>query len=505
MRIYPRPRGFGQTPDHDLWTTTRPVSAFCIVTQSLSPSYRRHNDHVDTLISQLDALRSGRTTSKELTEHSLAEIERTQPTLNAFRVVAADDARRAAAEADERRDRGEDAPLLGVPVCIKDDTDLAGHPTAFGCAGEFPPATEDAELVRRLKHAGAVIVGKTHSSELGQWPLTGTGATGYTRNPWARDRTPGGSSGGTAAAVAAGIVAAGLGSDGAGSIRIPAAWTNLVGIKPQRGRLSTYPWREAFHGITVNGPIARTVEDTALLLDVLQGNHDDEVHRPDPVDLEDAAHREPPRLRVGLATKHAFTMFRTELHPGIEEALHDVAVSLARSGHHVERRDPAYGLALLPDFLARSTTGLDDWRLRMPHGTTYDRRTASNFGTGRLARRALRVAKAGERRVGARILEQLRDVDLFLAPTTAQPPLPVEAIDDTGPWGTNRVIVQACPYTWAWNVLGWPAVNVPAGFTDDGLPVGIQIVAPHSAERRLLEVAHAFEQLTRVGDRHPSL
>lgn len=455
-----------------------------------------------TLAAQLDALRSGRTTSKELTEGSLAEIERTQPTLNAFRVVTADDARWAAAAADERRDRGEDAPLLGVPVCIKDDTDLAGHPTAFGCAGDFPPATQDAELVRRLKDAGAVVVGKTHSSELGQWPLTGTGATGYTRNPWARDRTPGGSSGGTAAAVAGGIVAAGLGSDGAGSIRIPAAWTNLVGIKPQRGRLSTYPWREAFHGITVNGPIAHTVEDAALLLDVLQGNHDDEVHRPDPVDLEGAARSEPPRLTIGLATRHAFTMFRTELHPGIEQALRDVAETLTNAGHHVEPCDPDYGLALLPDFLARSTTGLDDWRLRMPHGTPYDKRTASNIGTGRLARRALRIAKAGERRVGRRILEQLSEVDLFLAPTTARPPLPVEAIDATGPWGTNRVIVQACPYTWAWNVLGWPAVNVPAGFVD-GLPVGVQLMGPPHSEPLLVSLAAQLERERRWHEHRP--
>lgn len=459
---------------------------------------------VETLTAQLDALRAGRTTSQQLTEQSLAEIDRTRATLNAFKVVTAADAHHAAARADERRDAGEHAPLLGLPVCIKDDTDLAGHPTAFGCAGEFPAATEDAELVRRLKEAGAVIVGKTHSSELGQWPLTGTGATGYTRNPWALDRTPGGSSGGTAAAVAGGIVAAGLGSDGAGSIRIPAAWTNLVGIKPQRGRLSTYPWREAFHGITVNGPIARTVEDAALLLDVLQGNHDDETHRPERVDLEGAAHREPPRLRIGLTTRHAYTVFRTELHPGIEEALHDVAGTLAGAGHRVEPRDPDYGLALLPDFLARSTTGLDDWRLRLPNGTPYDRRTVSNIGTGRVARRALRAAQAGERRAAARIGRQLREVDLFLAPTTAQPPLPVDAIDEAGPWGTNRVIVRACPYTWAWNVLGWPAISVPAGFVD-GLPVGVQLMGPPHSEPLLVSVAAQLERERRWYEHRPEL
>ena len=457
---------------------------------------------MDTLTGQLAALRRGETTSKELTERSLAAIEATRTTLNAFRVVATDDARRAAAEADERRDRGEDGPLLGVPVCIKDDTDLAGHPTAFGCEGDFPPAREDAELVRRLKHAGAVIVGKTHSSELGQWPLTGTGTTGYTRNPWSRDHSPGGSSGGTAAAVSAGIVAAGLGSDGAGSIRIPAAWTNLVGIKPQRGRLSTYPWREAFHGITVNGPIARTVEDAALLLDVLQGNHDDEVHRPERVDLEDAAHREPPRVRVGLSTRPPFSGFPSTLHPGIEQALNRVAATLLDHGHYVEHRDPDYGLTLGLDFLARSTTGLDDWRRHLPHGTAYDRRTSGNADTGRILRRVLNAAKQGERRTAARIRAQLEHVDVFLAPTTAQPPLPVEAIDDTGPLHTDRVIVAACPYTWPWNVLGWPAIDVPAGFVD-GLPVGVQLMGPPHSEPLLVGLAAQLEADLRWAERHP--
>ena len=155
-------------------------------------------------------------------------------------------------------------------------------PTAFGTDGYVRPATQDAEVVRRLKAAGAVIVGKTNTCELGQWPFTSGPGFGHTRNPWSRRHTPGGSSGGSAAAVAAGLVTAAIGSDGAGSIRIPAAWTHLVGIKPQRGRISTWPLPEAFNGITVNGVLARTVADAALVLDAASGNVEGDRHKPRP-------------------------------------------------------------------------------------------------------------------------------------------------------------------------------------------------------------------------------
>lgn len=448
---------------------------------------------METLTGQLEALRSGGVTSKELTELALAAAETTRSTLNAFKVIATDDARRAATEADELRARGEDRPLLGVPVCIKDDTDLAGHPTAFGCAGEFPPAAADAEVVRRLKDAGAVIIGKTNSSELGQWPLTGTCDTGYTRNPWSPAHSPGGSSGGTAAAVAAGIVTAGIGSDGAGSIRIPAAWTHLVGIKPQRGRLSTHPWREAFYGLTVNGPIARTVKDAALLLDVLQGQHEEDVHRPARADLAEAADREPPRLRVGLSTRPPFLGIPSTLHPRIRQAVRDVGATLLRHGHYVEHREPGYVPSMGLGFLVRSTVGLDDWRRHLPRDTAYDVRTSGNADHGRRMRRLLGLARKAEARAARQVLKTFEHVDVFVAPTSAAPPLPVEAIDETSAWRTDQVIASACPYTWPWNVLGWPAVNVPAGFTDDGLPLGVQLMGPPESEPLLVSLAAQLE------------
>jgi amidase len=224
-------------------------------------------------------LAAGELSSSELVDLSLARIDAADPILNAFRCVRAEEARREAQEADRRHAAGERLPLLGVPIAIKDDVDLAGEETRFGCAGSFEREREDCEAVRRLKAAGAVIVGKTNTPELGQWPFTEGPAFGATRNPWSLEHTPGGSSGGAAAAVAAGLVSAAVGSDGAGSVRIPAAWTGLVGIKPQRGRISTWPDPEAFQGLTVLGPLARTVADAALLLDVLAGNRPGDLHR----------------------------------------------------------------------------------------------------------------------------------------------------------------------------------------------------------------------------------
>ena len=206
-----------------------------------------------------------------------------RPVLNAFRCVRAQKALAEADEADRRLAAGERAPLLGVPIAIKDDIDLAGETTPFGCRGEgFETATEDCEAVRRLRAAGAVIVGKTTTPELGQWPITEGEAFGVTRDPWSLEHTPGGSSGGSAAAVAAGVVPAALGSDGLGSVRIPAAWTHLVGIKPQRGRISTWPETAAFHGLACIGPLARTVGDAALLLDAASGNHPEDRDQPPP-------------------------------------------------------------------------------------------------------------------------------------------------------------------------------------------------------------------------------
>jgi amidase len=444
----------------------------------------------------LHQLDTGAVTSDDLVQRSLSAIDASQSTLNAFRVVLTEQALADAAEADRRRAAGERAPLLGVPIAVKDDMDVAGVPTAFGTEGHVAAAAGDAEVVRRLRAAGAVIVGKTNTCEFGQWPFTSGPGFGHTRNPWSRDHTPGGSSGGSAAAVAAGLVAAAIGSDGAGSVRVPAAWTHLVGIKPQRGRISTWPLPEAFNGITVYGVLAHTVADAALLLDAASGNVGGDLHKPPPVRLFDHVHVAPGPCKIAMSLRFPFTVFPARLHPEIHAAMDRIADQLESVGHTVMAGDPTYGPGLALSFLARATSGLLDWAERVGDGVTLDPRTASNMRLGRLLSGGpLRHARRTEP-IAARRTRQIFDfVDVVLAPTTAQPPPDVHAFDGLNGWATDRAMIACCPATWPWNVLGWPSINVPAGFTSDGLPIGVQLMGAANSEPLLVSLAAELESV----------
>jgi amidase len=439
-------------------------------------------------------LANGRVTSVEITRQSLDAIEASQPTLNAFRVVLRKQALAEAARADRRRGAGVQAPLLGIPIAVKDDVDVAGVSTMFGAGGRVRLAAQDAEVVRRLRAAGAVIVGKTNTCELGQWPFTSGPAFGHTRNPWSRNHTPGGSSGGSAAAVAAGLVTAAIGSDGAGSVRIPAAWTHLVGIKPQRGRISTSPLPEAFNGITVNGVLARTVTDAALVLDAASGNIAGDLHTPAPIEAAAAVARAPGPLRIALSTKFPFNFFRPKLDPDIRAALHAVGEQLTELGHTIVVADPEYKIGMSWNFLSRSTSGLLEWAERLGPGVDLDRRTVENLRTGRLlSENVLRKARAREAATQRQVGYIFNLVDVILAPTTALPPPTVHHFDKRSGLSTDRAMIRACPATWPWNLLGWPSINVPAGFTSDGLPIGVQLMGPADSEPLLISLAAELE------------
>lgn len=491
-----RPRGWRELIDR---TDSIPAELAAAVPSSWQPA--------ETLTEQVRALASGETSSSELVGAAIERAIASQPTLNAFKMVFEEAAMSAAAEADRMLAAGERRPLLGVPVAVKDDMDIAGYPTAFGCEGEFSPQVEDGEMARRLKAAGAIVIGKTNTPELGQWSVTAGPAFGITRNPWNLAHTPGGSSGGAAAAVAAGVLPAAVGSDGAGSVRIPASWTNLVGIKPTRGRVSAWPDFEAFNGIAVIGPLARTVGDAALLLDAITGNHPKERHQlPAPErPFAESALPSPRRLRIALSFKIPFSGVPARLDPAVRDRVERLAGVLENLGHTVVPTDPKYSFPGL-NFLPRSTNGVAEWADRAPDKSLLDHRTRELTRTGKLlGGPILKAARSYEGVLRRRIGRTFRDFDAILMPTTAVPPFEADAINGLSAWQTDKLIVGGCPYAWTWNALGWPGVNVPAGFVGDGLPIGAQLLGQACSEPLLISLAAELEEHERWHERRPPI
>src|SRR5438445_12925194 len=325
---------------------------------------------------QAELIAAGEISSTELVELYLERIARYDERLNAFRVVFAERSRLEASQADARRGAGGGRPLLGVPIAVKDDIDVAGELTAWGTNATDLPAPADAEVVRRLREAGAVIIGKTNVPGLTIWPFTESATFGATRNPWDLQRAPGGSSGGSAAAVAAGLVGAALGSDGAGSIRIPATWCRLFGLKPQRGRVPLAPRPRAWHGLSVNGALTRKVLDSALFLDVCAGASEIDLDRPPApsVPFRQSASTPSGRLRIAFSRRMPVGVV-ARLDDDAARAL-DETVELLRSlGHELNERDPDYGPGAVPAVLARYLCGIHDDAGAMAHPERLERRS----------------------------------------------------------------------------------------------------------------------------------
>lgn len=449
--------------------------------------------HALGLAELAEAIAEATISSVSATTDALDRIEASQPTLNAFRIVRLQRALAEAAAADRRIAAGERLPLLGVPIAIKDDTDIAGEPTAFGVLGDFEPKSEDAESVQPAARRGR---GDRREDK---YLRIRTAAVHQRRRIRAHPQPVG-------SAVHTGRFLGWVGSRGVGRagarrigfrwclpVRIPAAWTNLVGIKPQRGRISTWPLPEAFNGLTVNGPLARTVADAALLLDAAAGPHPGDLHTPEPLTLTDAVDRDPGRLRIALSLNIPFTATRTALHPEVEAGVHRIAKTLRELGHSVTVRNLHYGLLMGASFLPRSMAGIRAVHDRMP-GARVDPRTMANVRTGMLlSGPALFAARQAEALLHRRIGGFFDEFDVVLAPTTATPPPRAEEIDGIGVVATNNLITAACPYTWPWNVLGWPSINVPAGFTGSGLPVGAQLMGTANTEPMLVSLAAQLE------------
>ncbi len=431
-------------------------------------------------------LREGRLTAVELIELSLARIDRLDGRLNAFRAVFRERARAEATAADAALQAGDDRPLLGIPVAVKDNVAVAGHAPSMGTGSPEPVAGRDAEQVRRLRAAGAVVVGTTNLPELALWPFTESETWGATRNPWGTDHTPGGSSGGSAAAVASGMVAAATASDGGGSIRIPAACCGLVGLKPQRGRVPLAPDTEHWHGLSVAGVLTRTVADQALVLSVLSGGE------------LPAAVEEPSALRIAWSVKAPVP---ARVHPAVQGALDGTLAVLRGLGHGVVQADVAYGKAQA-SFLVRYGRGARDDLVRLVDPRCTEARTRAVAAIGRRTSDRL-LARA--RRWGddaATGLAELRGADVLVTPVLAAPPIRIGALTGLATVARAGGVV---PFTPAWNVTGQPAISVPAGHTADGLPLAVQLVGRPGSEALLLGLAAQLERTTSFSVRRPLL
>jgi len=455
-------------------------------------------------------VREGEVTARELVEASLARIERVDSALNAYTLVDAEGAR-AAADAIEP---GDERPFAGVPIAIKDlFAPVAGLRMAHGSEllGEYTP-DYDYALVRRFRDAGFVIVGKSATPELGIPPVTEPRRFGPTRNPWDSSRTPGASSGGAGAAVAAGTVPVAHGSDGGGSIRIPAACCGLVGLKPARNRISRAP-DIGEHFLSTDGALTRTVGDSAALLDVMAGYEPGDANwaPPPPEPFATVAAREPGRLRIGLTLDMPIA---ADLDPACERAARDAADLLSSLGHDVEEISaPWDGTDLLPTF---SVLWAASVAISVVHGQMAGGQSATEENleplTWALYRRGLEHSSVEY--LGALALLQgfsrgvvtlWEGLDVLLTPALARRPVRIGEIDTCAeePMSVFTRSGQFTPYTAAFNVTGQPAISVPLFHGEDGLPLAVQLVGAPAGEGPLLALANQLEGARPWADRVP--
>lgn len=417
-----------------------------------------------------------RTSACETVEAVIERIEAENPVLNAFSVVMADEARQQARELDAlpADQRG---PLHGVPFVVKDEIDVAGYPTTFGTHANVRIKKADSEIVARLRAAGAIPVAKTRMPEFGAWPQTFSDHAGATRNPHDLARTPGGSSGGTAAAVASGIVPFGLGGDGGGSIRIPSAHCGLVGLKPQRGKVPTKPYRNLWLTLGTPGALTTTAEDAALVYDVIA---DGSAHL-----VRALEHTGP--LRVRWTTKSASPTVRTCADN--QRSVRKAAQELARQGYDVRplaKRipDPTW------PFLALFFASIKEETTLIENPAALDKRSRTLSRLSRLTPFWLRAWAQSHSEHLAHLTQALfDDCDVLLTPTTASRPGRVEDFQGVTAVGAMLKSTGSVAHTVLWNVTGHPAVAVPVGKDSAGLPLSVQVVGPIDGESLIMRAA----------------
>ena len=360
-------------------------------------------------------------------------------------------------------------------------------------------------MIRRLRAAGAIPLGITNVPELMIFPWTVSAANGITRNPWNLERTPGGSSGGSAAAVAAGMVPVATGSDGGGSIRIPAASCGLVGMKPTRGRVSQQPGSGGWLGLSVYGALARTVRESALMLDVMHGTLPEDPYRAPAFtgSYVEAAGAAPQRLRIAISTKLPAGLLAG---PGADQrqAWERTAVLLSDLGHEVVARDPDYGLVEI-EFVQTWLRGVYEESLRVPDRSLLEPSTRQMAAAGRYLvpprrRRHLLAARAT---TSARVMSLWSEFDVLLTPALARTAIAAEGgYGRPAPLAVN-ISGRFTPYSSIFNLTGQPAVAIPAGMGTDGLPLSVQLVGRLGAEDILYSLAGQIESAAPWAQRRP--
>ncbi|MBI5103755.1 MAG: amidase [Solirubrobacterales bacterium] len=472
----------------------------------------------DLLFRPVDELaglvRSGEVSARELVQASLDRIDQLNPTLNAFVDVFHEDALAAA----DAVSPGDARPFAGIPVAIKNNRAVAGKRLTFAAefVGDFH-APYDHNVVRRLKDAGFIVVGTTTLPEYGILPTTETRRFGATRNPWDQSRTTGGSSGGSGAAVAAGMVPIAHANDGGGSTRIPAACCGLVGLKPQRDRISLAP--EAGHLFLVqDGVLTRTVAETAQVLDLLAGPElGDMSWAPPPAEpFAATAGREPGRKRIAMTWKPPLP--DAEIDPVAIQATQDAAALLESLGHEVVEADPPWGddASMLEVFTASfgpavcAQIALAEMLQGRP-ATEQDMEPLSwalwNICQGITATQAL-LAEFQLSAFGRQLIAWIGQYDALLTPALAEAPVTLgtmDPLDASDPMGAFRRSGRFTPFTAAFNITGQPAISLPLYQREDGLPLGVQLVGQPACEGDLLALAAQLEQAHPWADRRPSL
>jgi len=450
------------------------------------PRLRSYTDgmNLPSAVELAAAVRSGKLTAVESTTAALTRLTQHDPRIGAFQVIRADRALAEAAKLDARRDKAS-LPLAGVPIAIKDNIPVAGEPMRDGSAAtSADPQPADHEIVTRLRAAGAIVIGITRVPELCVFGTTDS-VFGISRNPWNIDRTPGGSSGGSAAAVAAGIVLVAHGNDGMGSIRGPAGNCGLFGLKPGGGVVPANIGFDSWGGMSQNGPLATTVADAALFLSVI-------ADRP-----ELATPHEPQGpLRIAIAAGEPSPLVKLdrEWRRGLEET----AEALRAVGHTVVETKFPYDPNPLP-LLARWFAGTAD-DARDLDTKLLNPRTRTHARLGRFARRVGLLHSGPVERSRTKITRFFEDYDVLLTPTLAQSG-PEAILWSQRSWFANLVSnIRYAPYQSTWNLLDWPSASVPAGWhAVDAVPLGVQIVAPPhrnaAGEKLILSLALQLERI----------